>query len=200
MNLFKKCFICFLLLCLLSCKPKIFSFTASRHIVTSMDSVHLEWKVRGKPELDFSQKRISYFSGDSVDLLLFKLTVRKGRQKPVSETLEVKLVPPLYKDYLAITVTGRNADTLVASGIKDSMYRDFNIESIASRNDRRMMVVHGGREIILSDSGSQVQTLKGLDYEGPWNLRSLLTPEEKQNPRLIPDRFIITVLIQPKNK
>ena len=200
MNLFKNCCVCFLLLCMSSCKPKIFSFTVSRHIVTSKDSVHLEWKVRGKPDLDSFQKRIPYFSGDSVDLLQFKLTVRKGRKKPVSKTLEVKLVPALYKDYLAIRVTGRDADTLVARGIKDSMYHDFNIESIASRNNRKMMVVHGGREVILSDSGSQIQTLKGLDYEGPWILRTLLTQEEKQNPRLIPDRFNITAIIQPKNQ
>jgi hypothetical protein len=183
-----------------SCKPKIYSFSASPRIITDRDSVHLSWLVRGKPELVFHQKKIRYFASDSLQLLQFSLVAAKGNSRTAPLLLEIKVLPLLYRDILVFPVTGRHGDTLVASGIKDSLYQDFKIESMASMSSRKILVEHGVYQTMLYDSGLRSKSFKDLDYSGPWKIQSLLTREEKENPRLIPDQFMISVFIKPKKQ
>jgi hypothetical protein len=187
-----------LFITIISCKPKIYSFTASPRIVTDRDSVHLNWVIRGKPDITFHQKKIRYFNDDSLQLLQFTLVALKGNSRTTPRLIELKVLPLLYRDILIFPVNGRHGDTLVASGIKDSLYQDFKIESINSMNGRKMLIGHGIYETMLYDSGARSKTLRGLDYSGPWQFQSLLTAEEKENTKLIPNQFMIAVFIRPK--
>jgi hypothetical protein len=194
----KRLFVFLLVIIVASCKPKIYSFSASPRIITNSDSVHLNWEVRGKPQIVFHQKKIRYFANDSLQLLQFSLVALKGSSRTAPRLLEIKVLPLLYRDILVFPVSGVHGDTLVAGGIKDSLYEDFKIESMASMSGRKLLIEHGIYQTMLYDSGLRSKTFKDLDYSGPWKFQSLLTPEEKANSKLIPDQFMISVFIKPK--
>ena len=194
----KRLLIFLLLITVASCKPKIYSFSASPRIITNPDSVHLNWIIRGNPELTFHQKKIRYFASDSLQLLQFSLISIKGGSRTAPRLLEIKVLPLLYRDILVFPITSRHGDTLVASGIKDSMYSDFKIESLSLMSVRKLLIEHGVYQTMLYDSGKQSKSFKDLNYNGPWKFQSLLTPEEKANSKLIPDQFMISVFIKPK--
>jgi hypothetical protein len=181
-----------------ACKPEIYSFTANPKIITDRDSVHLHWSIRGKPELSFYQKKIPYSGGDSLQLLQFTLVAVNGNSRSAPRLLELNVLPPLYRDLFVLPVTGRHGDTLVAGGIRDSLYQDFQIESMTSVTGRKILVEHNTFYTMLYDSVTRSKTFRGVDYYGSWKFQSLLTPEEKVNPKLIPNQFVIAVFIKPK--
>lgn len=181
-----------------ACKPEIYSFTANPKIITNRDSVHLHWDIRGKPELTFHQKNIPYSGGDSMQLLQFSLVAAKGGSRSAPSLLELNVLPQLSRDLFVLTVTGRHGDTLAATGIRDSLYQDFQIESMVSVTGRKILVEHNTYQTMLYDSVTRSKTFRGVDYYGTWKFESLLTPEEKVNSKLIPTQFVIAVFIKPK--
>ena len=183
---------------LTACKPEIYSFTASPKIITDRDSVHLHWSIHGNPELTFHQKKIPYSDGDSLQLLQFILVAEKGGSRSAPRLLELNVLPLLHRDLFALPVSGRHGDTLVADGFRDSLYQDFQIESMTSVTGRKILVEHNTYQTMLYDSVTRSKTFRGVDYYGKWKFQSLLTPAEKANPRLIPNQFVIAVYIKPK--
>ena len=118
-----------LLVTINACKPEIYSFTANPKIITDRDSVHLHWAIRGNPELTFHQKKIPYPGGDSLQLLQFSLVAEKGGSRSAPSLLELSVLPMLYRDLFVLPITGRHGDTLVAEGVRDNLYQDFQVES-----------------------------------------------------------------------
>ena len=195
-----RCLCLFLLFFMINaCKPEIRSFSANPGIITERDSVHLNWDILGSPELTFHQKKIAYFGGgDSLQQLQFSLVAVKGRSRTTPRVIELNVLPLLYRDIFALPVNGRHGDTLVAEGIRDSLYKDFKIESMSSVNGRKILVEHNIYRTMLYDSVTRSKTFRGLDYAGAWKFQSLITPEEKENSKLIPNQFVIAVFIRPK--
>ncbi|HEY2648575.1 MAG TPA: hypothetical protein VGI38_05255 [Puia sp.] len=183
---------------IVSCSPKIYSFSANPKIITENDSVHLSWNVRGTPGITYHQKKVRYLGADSLQLLQFILISTAGARVTSPTILEIPVLPKLYRDILIFPVVSRHGDTLMANGIRDSMYLNFKIESMASVNDRKMLVQHDVYQTMLYDSSKKSKSLQGLDYAGPWILQSLLTPDERANPKLVPDHLMIAVFIKPK--
>lgn len=181
-----------------ACKPEIYSFSASPRIITERDSVHLNWSIQGKPELTFYQKKIAYSGGDSLQQLQFSLVAVKGESRTTPRLIELNVLPLLYRDVFVLPISGRHGDTLVAEGSRDSLYKDFKIESMISVTGRKILVEHSSYRTMLYDSVTQSKTFRGVDYSGTWRLQSLLTPEEKANPKLLPNQFAIAVYISPK--
>ena len=181
-----------------ACKPEIYSFNASPNIITERDSVHLHWSIRGKPDLTFHQKKIPYSGGDSLQQLQFTLVAVQGNTRSAPRLLELNVLPLLYRDLFVAPVTGRHGDTLVANGIRDSLYQDFQVESMTSVTGRKILVEHATYQTMLYDSVTRSKTFRGVDYSGTWRFQSLLTPDEKANPRLIPTQFAIAVYVRPK--
>lgn len=189
----------FLLFVMISaCKPEIYSFSAKPKIVTEQDSVHLNWDIRGKPELTFHQKKIGYSGTDSLQQLQFSLVAVKGTSRTTPHLIELNVLPLLSRDVFILPVSSRHGDTLVADGIRDSLYKDFKIESMTSVNGRKIWVSHAGYQTMLYDSVTRSKTFRGVEYSGAWRLESMLTPDEKVNPKLIPGQFAIAVFIKPK--
>ena len=191
-------FLLLLLVTINACKPEVYSFTASPKIITDRDSVHLHWVIRGKPELTFHEKKIPYPGGDSLQLLQFSLVAEKGGSRSAPRLLELSVLPQLYRDLFALPITGRHGDTLVADGVRDSLYQDFQVESMTSVTGRKILVQHSTYQTMLYDSVTRSKTFRGVDYTGAWKFESLLTPEEKRNPTIIPKQFVIAVFIKPK--
>jgi hypothetical protein len=183
---------------IVSCNPKINSFSSNPKIVTENDSVRLSWNVSGTPGLTYHQKKVRYLGNDSVQLLQFILVSTEGSRVSSPQTLEIPVLPNMYRDVMIFPVVSRHGDTLMASGTRDSVYNDFKIESMASVNNRKMLVQHGVYQTMLYDSSKRSKSLQGLDFAGPWILQSLLTPAEKENPKLVPDQLMIAVFIRPK--
>ena len=194
----RRLYLFLLLISINACKPEIYSFTANPKIITERDSVHLHWSVSGKPELTFHQKKIPYSGGDSLQQLQFILVAEKGGSRSAPRLLELNVLPLLYRDLFVIPVTGRHGDTLVADGIRESLYQDFQVESMVSVTGRKILVEHNTYQTMLYDSTTRSKTFRGVDYSGAWKLQSLLTPEEKANPKLVPSQFVIAVFIKPK--
>ena len=190
--------LCLLFVMFYACKPEIYSFSANPRIITERDSVHLNWSIRGKPELTFYQRKIAYSGGDSLQQLQFSLVALKGESRTAPRLIELNVLPLLYRDLFILPVNGRHGDTLVAEGIRDSLYKDFKIESMVSVNGRKILVERGMYQTMLYDSVTRSKTFRGLGYSGAWKCESLLTPEEKANPKLIPNQFVIAVYIRPK--
>ena len=189
-------FLLFVIFC--SCKPEIYSFTANPKIITDRDSVHLHWDIHGKPELTFHQKKIPYSGGDSMQLLQFSLVAVKGESRSAPRLLELNVLPLIFRDVFILPVTGRHGDTLVAAGMRDSLYQDFQIESMVSVTGRKILAEHNRYQTMLYDSVTRSKTFRGVDYYGVWKFESVLTPEEKVNPKIIPTQFVIAVFIRPK--
>jgi hypothetical protein len=189
----------FLVLVMISaCKPEIYSFSANPKIVTDQDSVHLNWDIHGKPELTFHQRKIGYSGGDSLQQLQFSLVAVKGGSRTTPKVIELTVLPQIYRDVFILPVSGRHGDTLVADGIRDSLYNNFKVESMTSVNGRKILVSHDTYQTMLYDSVTRSKTFRGVDYSGMWKFESLLTPEEKINPKLIPNQFAIAVFLRPK--
>jgi hypothetical protein len=194
-----RCLCLFLLFVMFNaCKPEIYSFSANPRIITDRDSVHLNWSIRGKPELTFHQRKIVYSGSDSLQQLQFSLVAVKGGSRTTPRLIELNVLPLLYRDIFVLPVTGRHGDTLVAESIRDSLYKDFQIESMTSVNGRKILVERGMYQTMLYDSVTRSKTFRGLDYAGVWKVESLLTPEEKANSKLAPNQFAIAVYISPK--
>jgi|SRR5579863_5626310 len=181
-----------------ACKPEIYSFTANPKIITDRDSVHLHWSISGNPELTFHEKKIAYPGGDSLQSLQFTLVAVKGSARSAARLLELSVLPLIYRDLFTLPVTGRHGDTLVAEGIRDSLFQDFQVESMTSVTGRKILVRHNSYQTMLYDSVTRSKTFRGVDYSGAWKFESLLTPAERQNPKLIPDQFVIAVYVKPK--
>ncbi len=194
-----RCLFLFLLFIpIVACKPEIYSFSANPKVLTNRDSVHLHWDIQGRPELTFHQKNIAYSGGDSLQQLQFSLVAVKGRSRTIPHVIELNVLPLSYRDVFVLPVTGRHGDTLVAQGNRDSLYNDFKVESMTSLNGRKILVQRGMYQTMLYDSVTRSKTFRGLDYSGTWKVESLLTPQEKVNPKLIPNQFVIAAFISPK--
>src|SRR5258706_7606574 len=71
------------------CHPKIYSFTAFPEVIFAKDSVRMNWKTRGRPELRFSQVDQPNPPGDTIHLLTFELWAFKGQNDSVPKTRQV---------------------------------------------------------------------------------------------------------------
>ena len=191
---------CLLLLacCWLGCQPKVFTFTATPRIITAKDSVHLNWRTRGIATMSFYQDRIAHPPGDSADALEFVLVATKGGKESAPFRQQVTVVAEQSRDALSFSLTGRDGDTLLASGIKDTtLYAGFEIVAATGLSHRTIILSHNGVTAMLPDSGVTVTTLQGLPYDGPWSLKSPLTPEEKNKTAPIPNTLDALFTIKP---
>ncbi len=194
------CLLFLLIFALPACKPKVLYFIAAPRIVSAKDSVRLSWRTRGKAEMIFYQSRITNPPGDSANMLDFLLVARKGEQTSAPYKQTVRLVSPQTRDVLSFSLTGREGDTIIATGTKDTtLYRGFAIVAMAGLMHRPIFAEHNGRTVLLPDSGITVTTMADLPYDGVWTLRTILTTREKSDRTLIPNTLDVITIIKPIN-
>lgn len=175
-----------------SCGPKIFSFNIQPLTIAQDDSVKINWSVRGKPTLLFNVEE----AGDErSELRIFNLVVqRSGKEK--DSVVFVNVLPQESQDNIVFDAE-RNGDTLIAKGEKNiNRWGDFyKIKTISSASKRDLIVTHMGITVQLKADGTSSSLLKNLSNSGDWEIKTLLTPEEKQMPDKIPSVLKITSII-----
>jgi hypothetical protein len=179
-------------LCASSCQPKIYSFTAMPKAVYRRDSVHLAWKVRGRPTIQFIASSQANPPGDSLHLLAFRLIDSLGKKNPARQTREVYLLDEESRSFLVMRMDSLSAgkDTLIGVGPNDpDRWEGVAIRSLQSLSDRPLLITHAGRTALLADTAGRLEAWNGLPFGGDWEIRTALTAAEKVNHGLLPTRI-----------
>lgn len=189
-----------------SCKPKIDSFvTKSAGIetktITSDDSLEIDWKVRGKPTLLFHEL-IDSSGLEPEKFVELTLIVKKGKKEPARGLIMVQVLPPESSNTVVFDEAIFTKDSIIFKGIKSpSRWGNFFlIKTVKSTMGRPWTVYHEGKKIELTRDSIPSSGLQGLNLAGPWEFRSLLTPEEKSDPGKAPVEVRIQAIIYHKNK
>ncbi|HEY5749482.1 MAG TPA: hypothetical protein VIU12_25615 [Chryseolinea sp.] len=190
----------------ISCKPKIDSFiTKSDGIETKTiaadDSLEVYWKVRGKPTLLFHERIDS--SGLEVEKFVeLTLLVKKGKKEPARRLIMVQVLPQESSNTIVFDEATFTKDSIIFKGIKSpSRWGNFFLlKSVKSTMGRPWTVYHEGKKIELSSDSIPSFGLQGLNLAGPWEFRSLLTPEEKSDHQKAPVEVRIQAIIYHKSK
>ena len=97
--------------------------------------------------------------------------------------------------------TKLNGDTLIASGESDTIHwgHNFKILTISADSGRYFTVNHANKSVQLNNDGLQSQGFEGSALEGFWEIRTLLTDEEKADRKKIPN-FITIKFTAEKRK
>lgn len=195
-----------LLVVAFSCKPKIDSFvTKSAGIetktITSDDSLEIDWKVRGKPTLLFHEL-IDSSGLEPEKFVELTLLVKKGKKEPARRLIIVQVLPPESSNTIVFDEAIFTKDSIIFKGIKSpSRWGNFFlIKTVKSTMGRPWTVYHEGKKIELTRDSIPSSGLQGLNLAGPWEFRSLLTPEEKSDPGKAPVEVRIQAIIYHKNK
>ena len=182
-----------------ACKPRIYSFSATPATSTGRDSIRLDWNVRGKASVLFSQRTIAQPPNDSIKILEFKLIVTKG-QIDSFRTIQVPVVKDLDQDRVVFPVDTVLGDTAVARGIKDTVrWSGYGIGQVAGMPGRDLVVTHAGVTALLKDT-VQSDAWSGKPYAGYWEIKAVLTGAEKRNHSSIPERLTLTVVVHTPKK
>lgn len=178
-----------------ACKPRIYQFKATPPTSTGQDSVRLDWQIRGKASVLFSQKRIAQLPNDSINILEFKLVAHKAGIDSF-RTILVPVVSDMSIDQVVFRADSLSGDTLVAAGIKDTLnWEHFVIEKLSAASPRNLTITHAGITALLADSAWST-AWQGLPYSGNWVIKSALTTAEKKDHHLIPNRVALKVVIK----
>ena len=179
---------------LASCKPRIYSFRAAPATSTGRDSIRLDWEVRGKASVLFSRRVIAQPPNDSISILEFKLIVTKGNIDSF-RTIQVPVVSDLGRDRVVFSVDTLVGDTAVARGIKDTVrWKGYGIARVAGMAGRQLLITHEGVRALLIDTIPSDAWL-GKPYAGYWEIKTLLTEDEKKNHSSIPERLTLTIVV-----
>lgn len=194
-----------LLSCSCSCKPVINSFKVTSHDtvevrrMTAEDTLRVNWDVKGKPTLLIHETQLD----DSTSKLLeLKLVVEKAG-KEANRIIQVQMLPSNSETTITFrTRFNTTEDTLIADGINDpEVYGDrFEIVSVSNASGRPLIVSHSNKTETLDASGVSSNLFAGTPVEGKWEFRSAITPEEKKDNSLLPERLRIKATINYKRR
>lgn len=189
--------------CNCSEKPSINSFTVTTHdtvnsrTITADDTLRVNWDVHGKPTLLVHEKQATDSGVRNLEMIL---VVEKG-SKEVNRNISVTIVPKNTATQITIS-TKRHGDTLVAADIKSpGRWGDrFEILSVSSASRRSLIVMHANKTTVLNEAGTQSNAFEGTPVEGRWELRSLMTTDEKKDSTKAPEMLQINATIQYKRR
>jgi len=128
----------------------------------------------------------------------FTLVVQKNK-KEVKRKKQITVLPRESKDVIIFN-TILNGDTLIAKGISNPELwnNKFQVSSVASASGRLIFAMHENKTAILNALGTFSKAFEGTRVSGYWELKSLLTPEEKKDMSLAPATLRINITIQYK--
>lgn len=186
------------------CAPAIDSFTVKPLTITNNDSVTINYQTQGTTTLMFHENMIledSVKTGEiPIKYLEFTLVARKSN-KEARRMIQVMVLPNESSTEIAFLTT-LHGDTLVAAGDKNSLrWSDkFTVLTIATGSDRNLNIRHAGKVAQLEKNGIPSNEFKGTPVKGDWEIRSMLTKQEKANPDSAPEVLWIKAFIQYNKK
>ncbi|MEO5892735.1 MAG: hypothetical protein ABIQ31_20975 [Ferruginibacter sp.] len=186
-----------------SCKPVIHSFKVTTHDtvtvrrMTADDTLKVNWDVKGKPTLLVHEAELPDSGGKVLEM---KLVVQKGK-KEVNQVVQIEVLPA--SSTTSITFSTRlSGDTLIAEGDKNpGVWGDrFEISTVSNASARHLEVSHFNRTGSPDKDGAPSNNFAGTPVEGKWVFKSLLTPAEKADHSLLPERLQINAVIIYKRR
>ncbi|MCW3106843.1 MAG: hypothetical protein JWQ09_1349 [Segetibacter sp.] len=165
--------------------------------MTADDTLKVNWDVKGKPTLLVHESELPDSGGKVLEM---KLVVEKGG-KEVNRIVQVEVLPKNSTTSITFN-TELQGDTLVAEDDKNpGVWGDsFEIFSVSNASNRPLTVSHANRTASLDKAGTPSNAFAGTPVEGRWVFKSLLTPAEKADHSLLPERLQINTTITYKRR
>lgn len=165
--------------------------------MTAEDTLHVSWDVKGKPTLLVHETELPNSGGKVLEL---KLVVEKNG-KEANRIIQVEKLAANTATSITFT-TQLHGDTLVAEDEKNpGVWGDrFEILSVSNASGRPLTVLHANRSAVLGKAGNASAAFTGTPVEGKWTFTSLLTPAEKADHSLLPERLQINVTLTYKRR
>ena len=179
---------------LVSCQPKVQSFSAEPTRIGAGDSVRLIWKTRGTASMSYRQTKV-YLPPDSVETLEFILTARRWNK--VSAPSVRQVVVGQQRDMLALGLDSLQGDSLVFSAEKDTAFHGYIVGSLLPRSADPITVRHSG-QICLLRVNAPGDCMQGLPYSGRWVVKRKATAAELADRHQRPGNYFILSTINPK--
>jgi hypothetical protein len=178
-----------------ACGPAIHSFQVDQQTITAADSVKVNWEVSGKPTLLIHEQEAAggantgpgtAEAGGEKFLELTLVAQKNGKEK--RQFIQVIVLPRESVDTIVFPISMLHGDTLIAAGEKNSgRWGDhFQLISVESASGRPLLVQHGGKTALLDGQNPDTTSFRGMANSGNWEIRSLLTDMEKNDPSKTP--------------
>lgn len=193
-------FACLLLLaaCLASCAPKVYSFNVHpcTHVVLA-DTVWFDWRVRGQASLLSYEESLDDDENPGSRQIVYKMVASSKKKQAFAPLITVTVLPESSVVHL-LGNTIRHPDSAVVCFETDEAVwgTHFLITGIAAETKRSMTVVHAGKTVELDARGSNSSDLDGFSNTGPWEIRTALTPAEKNDSTLIPGKLRLKLTVK----
>jgi len=173
----------------------IYKFNVEPLTIGLGDSIRTNWQVRGEATLLIHDRRIPD-ADTNVRLRELTLVVQKNG-KEVSQKVQVTVLPNGATDRIVFR-TALHGDTLVAAGYNNALrWGDaFVIRTTKNTSGRQLEIRHAGKVLHCDDGNPPDTTFSSTPVKGEWEFRSLLSPAEKSNHQLAPERLAIQITVQ----
>jgi hypothetical protein len=165
-----------------ACHPTAQLTVQPRRLCVGQSAI-VSWRTRGRPTLSVAARPDSSHA-IPVHTTFVLISVSHG--DTARSSFDALYYPASGGDVtLDIATKPYTPDSIIAadSTLQDDWGDHLRIASIASRSDRALRVVHGGRTILL-DVGGSSDAFAGLAYYGLWTMRAAtLAGEVMGDPR-----------------
>ena len=181
-----------------ACKPKVLLFTATPKEISRGDSVHLEWKTRGSARMTVHETLL-YRPPDTLPAMEFLLTATKWGKTSAAVPQQVTLRPATSRDEVILQLDSLAGDSLIYRANKDSSYRGFRLLTLQTTLAGTVMIMHAANQTVVTTSGQATEAMQGLPYDGPWEARIKMTPQQQQDRHTRPGKLVLITTITRKN-
>ena len=169
---------------LVSCSPKIASFTALPKSICEDDAFTMRWKTRGDPNLTVSLHRAAEGAQGVPDTLVMVLTAGT-KQDPPTRTEDVLVYPSSFTSQLFFETTTEGAKVHAVDEANPGKWpANFVVDSVASASGIAIVVHHAGAEASVDAAGTPSSSLAGLPILGEWELEAEV-PSGEEPPEVL---------------
>jgi hypothetical protein len=172
---------------LAACSPKIVAFQANPHQLCLGQRTMLSWEVTGEARLSAKPPLAGTEPVDvvgsrlfaPVETTLFTMTATHHGQEAFAKQ-EVVVHARDSEQLIALQALPEDTRSLVA--IETLPPEDWDdllrIDTIAGQSQRRLRIVHDGRDVVLPADGNASEQLRGTTVSGRWEIHAELLPGE----------------------
>lgn len=172
------------------CKPAVLAFTATPTDIRRGDTIHLEWKTRGKAHMTAQEIHLRR-PPDTVAAIEFLVTATKGGKTSAAQKQQVTIWPIMGREEVVLTLEDTAADMLIYRTNKDASFQGFHILTLRDTAGIGVTVIHEDKVVTIQIPGQENTDMKGLPYAGNWELRIKMTPQQQQDRHTRPNRFAL---------
>lgn len=193
-----------LLTCVACSGPRISRFEVKPQILCEGDKAVIRWAAHGELAMTLQSEPMPEAeptcATEGRDTFSLTLVARK-RGEEAERKVEIGQLHRTAAEPIVMSTNAIVGTDVVASGQKNpGLWGDrVEVTTVAACLGRAIHVQHSGRSASLPADGTPSDLLGGTVLDGPWELRSPLSPEEQHNPSLRPKvlKVLATVRCRP---